>query len=165
MDVDVRRRTLTYVDVGRRKSTYSGPRKPSSGMLFWPTCVLYTSWSEVCQWIWFQNCNFILCPCPVCGSAGLIKTIVWSMFARVGFALSCLLCFFCCCGDEVPHSSSAYYFGSLSPWVLFPYTNVTMWTRAGLAADPSPHLEHEVVYQSGTQCGLERDSLRTLDHI
>ena len=73
--------------------------------------------------------------------------------------------FFCCYGDEVPHSSSAYYFGSLSPWVLFPYTNVTMWTRAGLAADPSPHLEHVVVYQIGTQCGLERDSLRTLVHI
>ena len=52
-----------------------------------------------------------------------------------------------------------------SMWVLFPYTNVTMWTRAGLAADPSPHLEHVVVYQSGTQCGLERDSLRTLVHI
>ena len=38
-----------------------------------------------------------------------------------------------------------------SMWVLFPYTNVTMWTRAGLAADPSPHLEHVVVYQIGTR--------------
>ena len=55
------------------------------------------------------------------------------------------------------------YVGSVS---LYKCDHVDpMWTRSGLAADPSPHLEHVVVYQIGTRCGLDRDSLRTLVHI
>ena len=41
------------------------------------------------------------------------------------------------------------YVGSVS---LYKCDHVDpMWTRSGLAADPSPHLEHVVVYQIGTR--------------
>ena len=41
--------------------------------------------------------------------------------------------------------------------VLYPYTNVTMWTPCGFDVDSSPHPEHVVVYQMWTQCGLDVD--------
>ena len=43
----------------------------------------------------------------------------------------------------VQHITLGAFFNVESMWVLFPYTNVTMWTP----------------------CGLDRDSLRTLVHI
>ena len=79
--------------------------------------------------------------------------------------------FFCCYGDEVPHSCSTYYFGSLSPFDFvkfgFDVDSVSsysdpMRTRRGLESKATTQINEANVAPIWARCRLNVESMWVL---